>query len=311
MPLRSNLRRKVADAFTTTTADSDETAPTDALFDEGVRSGQLRRIPLDQVSPRADQPRQSMNDEGIVELTQSIRDHGVLQPIRVRPKADGGGYEIIAGERRWTAAKQAELREIPAVIVTADDDQAYVEALIENIQREDLNAVDRAHALMRLRVALGRQSWEDVGKVLGIGRQHVHRLLNVTKLPEPIQEDIRVGDLTEKHGRALLTLRAYPQQQMVLWEQIHKDQMTGDVAVMAAKLLRPEAAPKSKLKAAVDSGRGQLVEAAKQLLALLKVVHPSDVGAAHGELAELRSQIDESIARAVAAGTVEDVEADA
>lgn len=297
MPSRSgSLRQKVAAAFAT--ADPEETAPADALFDETARSGELRRIPLDKITRRSDQPRQSMDNDALEELAESIKDHGVLQPIRVRSKPDGG-YEIIAGERRWTAATRAGLRDIPAVVVTADDDQAYVEALIENIQREDLNPVDRAHALTRLRVALGRQSWEEVGKVLGIGRQHVHRLLNVTKLPEPIQEDIRVGDLTEKHGRALLTLRAYPQQQMVLWERISEESLTGDAAVAAAKELRPGAAPVRPPKETQPDGAA-LTGAVDSLLALLGDAQPADIRAIREQLTELRSCIDEAVALAAA-----------
>jgi ParB family chromosome partitioning protein len=237
-----------------------------------------------------------MDNDALEELAESIKDHGVLQPIRVRSKPDGG-YEIIAGERRWTAATRAGLRDIPAVVVTADDDQAYVEALIENIQREDLNPVDRAHALTRLRVALGRQSWEEVGKVLGIGRQHVHRLLNVTKLPEPIQEDIRVGDLTEKHGRALLTLRAYPQQQMVLWERISEESLTGDAAVAAAKELRPGATPVRK---ATQPDSATLTSAVDSLLTLLGDAPPADIRASREQLTELRIRIDEAVALALA-----------
>ena len=299
MPLHSSLRRQVADAFASA-ADTDEAAPTDVLFDESVRSGQLRRIPLVQISPRADQPRQSMDAEAITELAQSIRDHGVLQPIRVRPK-ENGGYEIIAGERRWTAAKQAGLREIPAVIATADDDEAYVEALIENIQREDLNAVDRAQALKRLRVALGRQSWEEVGKVLGIGRQHVHRLLNVTKLPEPIQEDIRVGDLTEKHGRALVTLAGYPQQQTMLWERIHQEGLSGDATVAAARALRPAAAKPPAAVAGASPTNG-IAAAVAGLREALHRARPDELHAAREQLNELGLQIAEAIADAIATG---------
>lgn len=290
MPLRNSLRRKVADTFAT--ADTEDTAPADALFDESLRSGQLRRIPLDQVSPRAGQPRRSMDPEALEELTQSIRDHGVLQPIRVRAKK-GDGYEIIAGERRWTAAQHAGVREIPAVVVTADDDQAYVEALIENIQREDLNALDRAKALVHLRVALGRQSWEEVGKVLGIGRQHVHRLLNVTKLPEPIQEDIRVGQLTEKHGRALVTLRGYPQQQTMLWERIHEEGLSGDATVAAARELRPATAQ----SAPAPTANG-ITAAIDDLRHVLESARPGELRAAREQLNELRLQISEALVAA-------------
>ncbi|HCG01499.1 MAG TPA: hypothetical protein DEV93_13255 [Chloroflexi bacterium] len=307
MPSRSgSLRQKVAAAFAT--ADPEETAPADALFDETARSGELRRIPLDKITRRTDQPRQSMDSDALEELAESIKDHGVLQPIRVRAKTDGG-YEIIAGERRWTAATRAGLRDIPAVVVTADDDEAYVEALIENIQREDLNPVDRAHALTRLRVALGRQSWEEVGKVLGIGRQHVHRLLNVTKLPEPIQEDIRVGELTEKHGRALLTLRAYPHQQMLLWERISEESLTGDAAVAAAKELRPGAAPvRGPKEARPDSAT--LTGAVGSLLALLSDAQPADIRASREQLTELRSRIDEAVARAIADAAIHEAATD-
>jgi ParB family transcriptional regulator, chromosome partitioning protein len=149
---------------------------------------EFRLIPLDLIRPSPNQPRQAVERSGVEELAQSIRDSGILQPIRVR--LVGSHFEIITGERRWIAAKCVNLREIPALIVEADDDRAFVEALIENIQREELNAVDRAKALKRLRVTLGLQSWDEVGQLIGISRIHVHRLLNVARLPERIQEDI-------------------------------------------------------------------------------------------------------------------------
>jgi len=213
----------------------------------GVRAT-IGSLPLDAIYPRSDQPRQSMDAQSLEELTASIRSNGVLQPIRVR--SDGDGWQIIAGERRWTAARAAGLTEIPAVVVAADDDTAYIEALIENIQREDLNQVDRAQALKRLRVNLGLQSWTQVGQTVGITRQHVYNLLNLMNLPPAIQEDIRVGDLTEKHGRALLSLRGYPQQQDTLWRLIGEREMSGADAIGAAKAMRPEP-PSAKVPAPV------------------------------------------------------------
>jgi ParB/RepB/Spo0J family partition protein len=158
----------------------------------------------------------------------------VLQPIRVRP-CGAGSYEIVAGERRWRAARDAGLRDIPAVVVAADDTQAHVESLIENVQREDLNAVDRAHALQQLRVNLGLQSWEEVGQVIGVTRQHVHNLLRITALPPHMQDDVRAGDLTEKHCRALLRLRDDADAQQELWERIHADSLTGDGAIAESR----------------------------------------------------------------------------
>jgi ParB family transcriptional regulator, chromosome partitioning protein len=245
-PSRSDVRRKLAGAFAQ--EDETESKRSSELFGGVAPGGQLRRIPIQDVSPRADQPRQSMDPVALKELTASILKHGVLQPIRVRA-SDGTRYEIIAGERRWVAARQAGLREIPAVIAEADDDRAYIEALIENIQREDLNAVDRAQALKRLRVTLGLQSWEEVGKYIGISRIHVHRLLNITRLPTSMQNDIRAGDLTEKHARALLLLQGHPAQQMALWERIHAQGLSGDAAAKVAKQLVPGSASSSPARA--------------------------------------------------------------
>jgi len=246
MPSRSDVRRKLAGAFAV--EDETESKRSSELFGGVAPGGQLRRIPIQDVSPRADQPRQSMDPVALKELTASILKHGVLQPIRVRA-SDGTRYEIIAGERRWVAARQAGLREIPAVIAEADDDQAYIEALIENIQREDLNAVDRAQALKRLRVTLGLQSWEEVGKYIGISRIHVHRLLNITRLPASMQNDIRAGDLTEKHARALLLLQGHPAQQLVLWERIHAQGLSGDAAAKVAKQMLGGSAPATPTRA--------------------------------------------------------------
>ena len=290
MPSRE-LKSRVVGAFADVAGETDDGG---ALFDT-TGQGQLRRLPLDQVHPRADQPRQSMDPEALDELAASVRERGVLQPIRVRPR-EAGGYEIIAGERRWRAAQLAGLRDIPAVVASSDDDQAYVEALIENIQREVLNLGDRAQALKRLRVTLGLQSWEEVGQRLGISRIHVHRLLNVTRLPEPIQEDIRAGDLTEKHGRALLQLRGWPAQQGELWRRIQAESLSGDSALLVAKALKPtpvvvpppEAVPTTQ---APSAGSGDLAAAAQGLRTALEAAAPGEVEAVRDLLSDVARRI--------------------
>ena len=176
--------------------------------------GQLadaKTIAVERIHANPDQPRRAFVDATLLELADSIRARGVLQPIRVR--RDGDGFQIVAGERRFRAAQLAGLRELPAVVVDQDEDDAYIDSLIENVQREDLNPIDRAEALRRLRVNLGLQSWEEVGAVLGLSRQSVHNLLGLTDLPRPIQEDLRSGGLTEKHGRALRQLNRRPELQ--------------------------------------------------------------------------------------------------
>jgi RNA polymerase sigma-B factor len=210
----------------------------------------LRWLPVEALSPRADQPRQTIPAATLAELADSIRQWGILQPLRVR---EGGehGYEIIAGERRWSAAKGLGMREIPALVVTTDEEGAFIESLTENIQREDLNPVERARALQRLRVSLGSQTWEDVGRVVGITRRHVHHLLNVTRLPAEMQGDVRAGDLTEKHARALLLLRTSPVEQRRVWQRIHADRLSGEAALEVARALRDTTreVPRSVLRA--------------------------------------------------------------
>jgi ParB/RepB/Spo0J family partition protein len=218
-------------------------APGDAA-EPGTLTGRIAEIPVALIDARPDQPRQRIGGSSLRELTESVRAHGILQPIRVRPR--GHRYQIIAGARRWSAARDAGLPTIPAVVVDVGDDEAYLEALVENVQREDLNAVDRAQALMRLRVSLGIQTWEEVGNLIGIRRAHVYRLLNTTKLPEVIRDDIRHGALSEKHGRALLSLRAHPAQQLALWDRIRAEHLSGDDAIRLASSCRrtlSEAAP--------------------------------------------------------------------
>jgi ParB family chromosome partitioning protein len=217
---------------------------------------QLRRLPLDLVRARSDQPRRRMGEQALAELARSIRAHGVLQPIRVRPHRDG--YRIIAGERRWRAARMAGLRDIPAVIVERDDERAYLEALIENVQREELNAVDRALALKRLRVSFGLGSWQEVGELVGLSRQHVHNLLNVTRLPEAMREDVRAGDLTGKHASALVRLQDRPDEQSRLWERIHAEKLSARAADRAS---RPVTPPPTDLATLVDEMTAALTAA--------------------------------------------------
>jgi len=223
-----------------------------------------------------------MDSRALEELAQSIGVHGVLQPIRVRRRCDD--YEIIAGERRWRAAYEAGLLEIPAIVVEADDDRAYVEALIENIQREELNAVDRAQALKRLRMTLDLRSWQEVGEPVGITRQHIYNLLNATRLPEPIRDDIRAGDLTQKHARALLRLQHHPQEQQLLWERIHADLLSGRAADEAARTMAGELGARGRSRTG-DTGLSSLVDST---VAALMTASPAELDAARESLAGLQ-----------------------
>jgi ParB family chromosome partitioning protein len=217
-----------------------------------------------------------MDTTELEHLAVSINERGVLQPIRVRRK--GARFELIAGERRCRAARLAGLWEIPALVVTADDRDSLLDGLIENIHREDLSAADRAQALLHLRQEMAAQSWEEVGKAIGVSRQHVHRLLSITRLPDSVREDPRAAELTEKHVRALHMLRTTPAQQFRLWERIHEDRLTGDEALGLCGELRKEATPPQLPGARESSPREkQLATAISALAAALETASVSDL----------------------------------
>ncbi len=163
---------------------------------------ELRRLPVDLISPNPNQPRRSFDETSLVELADSIRVRGVLQPILVRPLL-GGRYELIAGERRWRACQLAELDTIPALVRHDEDAVSLEVALIENMAREDLNPVDEARACAALVEELGL-SREEVAQRIGRSRVAVSNLIRLLDLPDETLEAIERGALTEGHGRALL-----------------------------------------------------------------------------------------------------------
>jgi ParB family transcriptional regulator, chromosome partitioning protein len=164
-------------------------------------SEELREVPVELIEPNPRQPRSAFSDESLVGLAESIRARGVLQPVLVRPLV-GGRYELIAGERRWRAARLADRETIPAVI--RPDDAASLElALIENMAREELNPVDEARACAALVEELGL-SREEVGLRVGRSRVAVSNLIRLLELPDEALELIERGAISEGHGRALL-----------------------------------------------------------------------------------------------------------
>ena len=165
-------------------------------------SEELRQLPIELIGPNPNQPRTAFEEESLLALAESIRSRGVLQPVLVRRLA-GGRYELIAGERRWRAARMAELEAIPAVVRRHDDAASLELALIENMAREDLNPVEEARACTALVEELGL-SREEVGLRVGRSRVAVSNLIRLLDLPDEGLELIERGQLTEGHGRALL-----------------------------------------------------------------------------------------------------------
>lgn len=179
----------------------------DALFGgdaERKEDAGLLNLPLSKVEPAADQPRERFEPEALEDLADSIRQHGVLQPIAVRALG-GGYYQIIAGERRWRAAREAGLDTIPARVLEADDRAAKVLALVENLQRQDLNPVEQAKGLNSLMKDYGLTQ-EAAAEQVGFSRPAVANALRLLSLPEPVLAMLEEGSLTAGHARALLAL---------------------------------------------------------------------------------------------------------
>jgi ParB family transcriptional regulator, chromosome partitioning protein len=162
----------------------------------------LRQLPVELITPNPRQPRRAFDEEGLLALAGSLGDRGLLQPVLVRPSSDGT-YELIAGERRWRAAKLAGLETIPALVRMHDDAESLELALIENMAREDLNPVEEARACAVLVEELGLTR-EEIGRRVGRSRVAVSNLLRLLDLPDEALEMLARGDLTEGHGRAIL-----------------------------------------------------------------------------------------------------------
>jgi ParB family chromosome partitioning protein len=178
--------------------------------------GELRQVPIDLIQRGRFQPRRDMDPAALQELADSIRQQGVMQPVVVRPIAEGR-YELIAGERRWRATQMAELDSIPAIIRDVPDEAAIAMALIENIQRENLNPIEEAFALQRLQEEFGLTQAQ-VAEAVGKSRTTITNLLRLIGLTEDVRLMLEHGDLEMGHGRAMLTLS--PKQQVQVAKQV-------------------------------------------------------------------------------------------
>ena len=180
-------------------------------FDEGSQEENgLKKLPLHKIEPNPDQPRRDFDPEELEELAESIRTHGVIQPLTVR-EMPNGYYQIIAGERRWRASRLAALEEIPAVIIEADDKKAMELALIENLQRSDLNPVEEANGYDSLIREYGLTQEEAAARV-GKSRPAVANALRLLSLCEGVLDKVRSGELTAGHARAILQLKSEKKQ---------------------------------------------------------------------------------------------------
>ncbi|MCC6703546.1 MAG: ParB/RepB/Spo0J family partition protein [Thermomicrobiales bacterium] len=248
-------------------------------------------IALDRIDPDPDQPRRTFDPERLEELASSIRIEGILQPIVVRYAAEADRYIVVHGERRWRASQLAGLTEIPALVREVPADRRLIQQLMENIVRDDLNAVDRSLALRALKEQLGDPPWEAVAEAVGIKRSRLFQLLSTGKLPEPIQEDIRSGRVSEKQSRALQNLD--PLFQLALRDAIIATPLSAERAASIARELRSTPVPEDESAAQaliqallqddspIESEQDRQPEVpARELLALLTQVAHGDRNAA-------------------------------
>ena len=204
---------------------------------------EAKHIQLERIAADPEQPRRAFDDERLDELAAAIRAEGVLQPIAVRYDEPRDIYVILHGERRWRAAQRAGLSSIPAIVRDVPEDRRLLQQLMENIVREDLNAVDRAAALRALKARLGDASWDKVAEAVGIRRSRLFQLLGTEKLEPSLQEAIRRGLVSEKQTRSLHDL--YPEQQADLGGRILAGALDPRKLDAAARTLRgaPSAEP--------------------------------------------------------------------
>ncbi len=252
------------DALLSAPVDAVETAP------QQLPENVLRELPLDLIQRGRYQPRTDMDPEALEELAASIRAQGVVQPIVVRPLADGDRYEIIAGERRWRAAQLAGLHEIPAVIRDVPDQAAMAIALIENIQRENLNPMEEALALKRL-IDEFEMTHQQTADAVGRSRAAVSNLLRLLDLNGDVKRMLENGDLEMGHARALLGLTGDAQSQAAR-QVVAKGLSVRETEQLARRLQSPLA--KSTHVPAVDPDTRRLQdELSAQLGAAVKIQH--------------------------------------
>ncbi len=232
--------------------------------DEGSIEDSLQYFPLDMIQPGKYQPRIDMAEDSLEELAESIRAQGLVQPIVVRP-VENGKYEIIAGERRWRASKLANLDEIPVLVRDVSDRSAIAMALIENIQRENLNPMEEANALHRLREEFDL-THQEAADAVGRSRAAVSNLLRLRNLNEDVKRLVENGDIEMGHARALLALEG------TLQSQIAREIVEKDLSVREAEqLIRRQQNP-AKQKA-------QPAEALRQEITRIEQMVQDKIGA--------------------------------
>ena len=217
----------------------------ESLFEDASPSfesdARIETIPLREIEPDPDQPRKTFDDESLGELAASIAEHGLIQPIAVRHKA-AGGYLIVAGERRWRASRMAGLTEVPAIIKDVTDEQAMELALVENLQREDLDPVEEATGIRELMVRCDLTQ-EQAAQKLGKSRSALANILRLLNLPDVVLGMLKVGTLSIGHAKVILGLPTPELQEQAAQMVVDNNLNVRQTEALCKKLTKPEKAP--------------------------------------------------------------------
>lgn len=256
-------------------AASTPAAPAEA---PAVPAGDVQTVAIAALEPSPFQPRSGIKPEGLEELIASIRERGILQPLLVRPHPEHTGrYQIIAGERRWRAAQAIPLHEVPVLVRALSDVEAAAAALVENLQRTDLDPIEEAEGLMRL-IETHKLSQEEIGRMIGKSRSHVANTIRLVNLPANVQQHVREGRLTAGHARALL---AASDPGMLAVRVVEQGLSVRQTEALVAAEGAPETGPKKYTRRATDPNLMSLERDLKERLGVGVHVRPRGQG---GEL---------------------------
>jgi ParB family chromosome partitioning protein len=238
----------------------------DAAVETKPEGGSVRRIPLDLLEPNPFQPRTMIDPAALDELAQSVRTHGILQPLLVRPHPTvSERFQIVAGERRWRAAGTAGLHEVPALVQAMPDSEAAAIALIENLQRQDLNPIDEAEGYDRLTTQFGLTQ-EALGEAVGKSRSHIANTLRLLNLPPGAKEALRKGEISAGHARALL---AHPDPDALLHDVVGRQLSVRQTEALATRGPPAEPSPGDDLLRGHGADAAALEHALSEQLGLV------------------------------------------
>ena len=203
---------------------------------ENAEAEEIAQLPITKIEPRSDQPRRYFDEDALQELAESIEKHGLIQPITVRPQ-ESGYYQIIAGERRWRAARKAGLDTVPVHILTVDEQKAMEMALVENLQREDLNPIEEAQGYEVLQHTYG-MTQEEVAQSVGKSRPAIANSMRLLMLSEPVRQLVEAGALSAGHARTLLPIADAEQQMLAAQTILNKNLSVRRAEALVDSLLK-------------------------------------------------------------------------